>query len=151
MISASRYIGKDTMTGKYKEKRSYLRIYVKCEIRLIKSAERTEINSYVDAVIRDLSAEGVGIVFERKLAPGDAVDIKFKFAKERTLKLKGEIKRCDQLAVEGSSSKQYSIGIKFVDSPQNIAPIFLKIFRTGVNVTFLLSDSDASANSKNID
>ena len=110
-----------------KDKRNYLRIQVNYEIRLAKSSENTGEISYSAAQIKDLSAQGVGFDCERKLNVGDTLDLKFKFkSRPPVLKLKGEVVRCTPLKNSGSDPEQFTVGIKFLHSPEELAPIFLK-------------------------
>ena len=109
------------------DKRNYLRIQANCEIRLAKSSENTGKNSYSAGQIRDLSAQGVGFDCERKLNVGDTLDLKFKFkSRPPVLKLKGEVVRCVPLKTTGGDPEQFTVGVKFLHSPEELAPIFLK-------------------------
>jgi PilZ domain len=94
--------------GRPAERRASPRVGLRAQIQLIPCRAGVPVK-VLPAMIRDISHDGIGLIFHEALNPGIAIVLILPGSKSRTVDLLFEIVRCTRL-----SNGQFSIGARFL-------------------------------------
>ena len=104
------------------EKRAYLRVPVRCDIKYIKLSKnlRPFVNMIRKSHVRDVAAGGIKFVVRRKMAIGTMLDFQFKMpGSERRVAGLGEVVRI----TARPGKRSYHVGVRFLWVPRRMVEL----------------------------